>query len=87
MIKSDRHDRGWPRFSLTVTTGSSDQSHRIYVRCQGQIDSHDARGPEWEGVQYRRFKALPVELCEGCPPLGYPTDETRCLSCPRRSLQ
>jgi hypothetical protein len=53
MIALDRHDRGWPRFSLTVTTGSSDQTHRIYVRCQGWIDSHDARGPEWEGVQHR----------------------------------
>jgi len=24
-------------------------------------------------------------LCEGCPPVGYPTDETRCTPCPRRS--
>lgn len=23
-------------------------------------------------------------LCEDCPPVGYPTDETRCVSCPRR---
>jgi hypothetical protein len=56
MIGPRRHDTGWPRFSLTVTVGSSDQSHRIYVRCQGGIDSHDARGPEWEGVQYRPLK-------------------------------
>ena len=52
-ISPNRHDRGWPRFSLTVTTASSDQSHRIYVHCQGQIHTHDARGPEWEGMQYR----------------------------------
>lgn len=25
------------------------------------------------------------ELCEDCPPLGYPTDKTRCLPCPRRT--
>lgn len=25
-------------------------------------------------------------LCEGCPPDGYPTDKTRCLPCPRRTL-
>lgn len=25
------------------------------------------------------------ELCEGCPPVGYPTDKTRCTPCPRRS--
>lgn len=24
-------------------------------------------------------------LCEDCPPVGYPTDKTRCLPCPRRS--
>lgn len=23
-------------------------------------------------------------LCEGCPPIGYPTDATRCSPCPRR---
>lgn len=26
-----------------------------------------------------------AELCEGCPPVGYPTDTTRCTPCPRRS--
>jgi len=23
-------------------------------------------------------------LCEDCPPEGYPTDKTRCATCPRR---
>ena len=22
--------------------------------------------------------------CDDCPPVGYPTDKTRCLPCPRR---
>lgn len=26
----------------------------------------------------------PVELCEDCPPIGCPTDKTRCDQCPRR---
>ncbi len=26
-----------------------------------------------------------ASLCEDCPPVGYPTDETRCLPCPRRA--
>jgi hypothetical protein len=56
MLTPGRHNTGWPRFSLTVQTASSPQTHRIYVRCQGQIDTHDARGPEWEGVQYRPLK-------------------------------
>lgn len=25
-------------------------------------------------------------LCEDCPPVGYPTDKTRCTPCPRRTL-
>lgn len=25
-----------------------------------------------------------AELCSDCPPPGYPTEETRCLPCPRR---
>lgn len=25
-------------------------------------------------------------LCEDCPPVGYPTDKTRCTPCPRRSV-
>lgn len=24
------------------------------------------------------------DLCSDCPPVGYPTDKTRCLPCPRR---
>ena len=25
------------------------------------------------------------ELCDDCPPIGYPTDKTRCLPCSRRT--
>lgn len=28
---------------------------------------------------------MSAELCDDCPPLGYPTDKTRCLPCPRRT--
>lgn len=27
------------------------------------------------------------ELCWGCPPVGYPTDSTRCETCPRRAVK
>jgi hypothetical protein len=26
-----------------------------------------------------------MTLCLGCPPIGYPTDKTRCTPCPRRT--
>ena len=25
-----------------------------------------------------------TDLCSDCPPIGYPTDNTRCSECPRR---
>lgn len=28
---------------------------------------------------------MSTELCDDCPPIGYPTDNTRCLECPRRT--
>jgi hypothetical protein len=31
--------------------------------------------------------ARQAKLCSDCPPPDYPTDKTRCLPCPRRSLQ
>ena len=36
------------------------------------------------------IRALPLptmmggKLCEDCPPIGYPTDKTRCCDCPRK---
>lgn len=29
-------------------------------------------------------EAAEAALCSDCPPVGYPTDETRCAPCPRR---
>jgi hypothetical protein len=56
VIRPRRHDCGYPRFVLDVTTTSSDQSHRLYVAVQGKVDSHDARGSTWEVVQVRPLK-------------------------------
>lgn len=30
--------------------------------------------------------AMDPTLCDDCPPVGYPTDKTRCLPCPRRAM-
>lgn len=32
-------------------------------------------------------KGARQKLCEDCPPIGYPTNNTRCLPCPRRTGQ
>ena len=28
---------------------------------------------------------MSTELCDDCPPIGYPTNKARCLECPRRT--
>lgn len=32
-----------------------------------------------------KYEDEPAKLCSDCPPENYPTDKTRCLSCPRRT--
>lgn len=32
----------------------------------------------------RAGRPLTEALCSDCPPIGYPTDRTRCAECPRR---
>jgi hypothetical protein len=40
------------------------------------------------GAEARPAEAPPLpELCDDCPPVGYPTDKTRCLPCPRRAVK
>ena len=34
-------------------------------------------------LRSERAEGESIELCEGCPPVGYPTDKTRCTPCPR----
>lgn len=38
----------------------------------------------WCGMHWAQRAA---SLCEDCPPVGYPTDKTRCTPCPRRTLK
>lgn len=33
---------------------------------------------------FRILSQAKDELCDDCPPKGYPTDKTRCKTCPRR---
>ena len=32
----------------------------------------------------RKIMAPQYQFCDDCPPVGYPTDKTRCAPCPRR---
>lgn len=55
--------------------------------------------PNWrkpvEGTKYVYYlstshsdrSAQGTSLCSDCPPVGYPTDKTRCTPCPRRNSQ
>jgi hypothetical protein len=53
-LKSNRHDRGWPRITLSVEQIVSDQSYRLMVTAQGRVDGKDARGNWWEIIQWVR---------------------------------
>jgi hypothetical protein len=46
---------------------------------------HRARHMAEEDRERGRVAVQAIDtLCEDCPPVGYPTDETRCTPCPRR---
>lgn len=34
----------------------------------------------------REYRAGYLRMCSDCPPVGYPTDKTRCTDCPRRAV-
>ena len=40
-----------------------------------------------ELIQMNKETPFFADFCEDCPPVGYPTDKTRCASCPRRSTR
>jgi hypothetical protein len=88
MLDRNRHDCGYPRFVLDVTTSSSDQTHRLYVAVQGKVDSHDARGSTWEVVQYRPLNAKgaldAIGRCSTCHGTGhwYVSGKTGPQPCP-----
>jgi hypothetical protein len=51
-LAADRHNKGWPKFALTIHTTLSNQSYRWQIEAQGGVDSHDARGNSWEIVKW-----------------------------------
>jgi hypothetical protein len=54
MIAPDRHNRGWPRYTLHITTSQSDQTYRWHITAFGGLDGHDARGNTWEIIKWIR---------------------------------
>ncbi|MEJ0092776.1 MAG: hypothetical protein WDN46_10085 [Methylocella sp.] len=56
-----------------------------FAAAPSPVPPHSGQPP----VDVRRLVATPavLTLCEGCPPIGYQTDETRCKPCPRRSAE
>lgn len=52
-----------------------DRHGRLYVAIEHRLTAQAIRA----------LLAGEGEPCEGCPPVGYPTDKTRCWSCSRRA--
>lgn len=68
----------------TTTTGE----HRVVVECTvpGVEGALHIFAPEQLHVVDGRM-IDEQSLCSDCPPVNYPTDETRCTPCPRRGLK
>lgn len=57
--------------------------HRIAAEARQHGDG--GREPRSPCAEDHALAAACGPLCEDCPPVGYPTDKTRCLPCPRRT--
>lgn len=51
---------------------------------QCRIDELEAHNEALQLEVEKLTEQITAMLCEDCPPAGYPTDKTRCASCPRR---
>ncbi len=68
---------------------ASDRFNRIASAllpyCPGNISVAQMTHAVIDAIDVEPAAADIGALCEGCPPVGYPTDKTRCLLCPRRA--
>lgn len=58
----------------------------------GMVKAEDSAVCIIHGSFYSGYRECPAckvmtDLCEDCPPRGYPTDDTRCRQCPNRSAR
>lgn len=64
---------------------------KLYSECDFDVcDNYDWIGGYDACVETARaalatHPTTPASLCEDCPPVGYPTEKTRCDPCPRRT--
>jgi hypothetical protein len=54
------------------------------ARCDRIIAEIDAWQEEQANAEAAARERKTAALCGDCPPVGYPTDKTRCAVCPRR---
>lgn len=58
---------------------------RVVIDSTIPPDTIEFRRPD--GALLGTITNLATETCEDCPPIGYPTDKTRCAPCPRRAVK
>lgn len=66
--------------------GRKIRAYGVLVACteeSGHTGRHTTESPDGGVLSWTDV----CDLCEDCPPLGYPTDETRCTPCPRRAQE
>lgn len=75
----------WLESNCVIRNGKPDRS-TIDVSADAQVKRLEALMRDIRAaLSTTASKGGADELCEGCPPVGYPTEKTRCLPCPRRA--
>jgi hypothetical protein len=68
-----------------VTNGPSETFMAVYDAI-GDIETDDSGKCRWADVANIQRAVYQMALdCSDCPPMGYPTDKTRCAECPMAS--
>lgn len=65
------------------------QEDSLFLMRTGLVELHQPKAPflPFVAITPAGRAALADGLCDDCPPVGYLTDKTRCLPCPRRRAQ
>lgn len=74
-------ERGEPFDTLRLLTTNAEQGYLIEKL---QADIARTALAKLDGATTTQTATATDGLCEDCPPVGHPTDKTRCTPCPRR---
>ena len=87
MIESARAGESSMSFAHTLAEERVAELRETLTAAWHALESyarHNGSSELAEEIAAQCRRTLDAALCDDCPPVGYPTDKTRCLPCPRR---